>query len=196
VPADGRPGDLAADAHDSRVGPGLWVWRLSVPLLVLVIAVAMLIGSGSINGRDAFYPRVLAAVVTAFALYAVVRDVRGILAERHATTGPTTGPTTGSTTGQAPTGGVVPDSGVEGRGGVGVAAVRVAAFCAVAAVSVWLLDWVGYYLASAVLLAGGVLVLGVRSPVKVVAYTAALIAVAYLLFGLVLGVPLPRPLWS
>jgi len=192
VPADGRPGDLVADAHDSRVGPGLWVWRLSVPLLVLVIAVAMLIGSGSINGRDAFYPRVLAAAVTVFALYAVVRDVRGILAERHATTGPTTV----STSGQAPTGDVVPDSGVEGRGGVGVAAVRVAAFCAVAAVSVWLLDWVGFYLASAVLLAGGVLVLGVRSPVKVVAYTGALIAVAYLLFGLVLGVPLPRPLWS
>ena len=192
MPADGRPGDLAADAHVSRVGPGLWVWRLSVPLLVLVIAVAMLIGSGSINGRDAFYPRVLAAVVTAFALYAVVRDVRGILAERHATTGPTTA----SPTGQPPTGDVVPDSGVEGRGGVGVAAVRVAAFCAVAAVSVWLLDWVGYYLASGVLLAGGVLLLGVRSPVKVVAYTAALLAVAYLLFGLVLGVPLPRPLWS
>ena len=192
MPADGRPGDLAADAHDSRVGPGLWVWRLSVPLLVLVIAVAMLIGSGSINGRDAFYPRVLAAVVTAFALYAVVRDVRGILVERHATTGSTTV----SPTGPAPADGVDPDSGVEGRGGVGVAAVRVMAFCAVAAVSVWLLDWVGYYLASAVLLAGGVLVLGVRSPVKVVAYTAALIAVAYLLFGLVLGVPLPRPLWS
>jgi hypothetical protein len=188
VPADGRPGDLAADAHDSRVGPAQWPWRLSVPLLVLVIAVAMLIGSGSINGRDAFYPRVLAAAVTAFALYAVVRDVRGILAERHATAGSATGP--------APDDGVDPDSGVEGRGGVGVAAVRVVAFCAVAAVSVWLLDWVGYYLASAVLLAGGVLVLGVRSPVKVVAYTAALIAVAYLLFGLVLGVPLPRPLWS
>ena len=184
MPADGRPGDLAADAHDSRVGPGQWPWRLSVPLLVLVIAVAMLIGSGSIDGRDAFYPRLLAAVVTAFALYAVVRDVRGILAERH------------ETTGTAPADGVVPDSGVEGRGGVGVAAVRVVAFCAVAAVSVWLLDWVGYYLASAILLAGGVLVLGVRSPVKVVAYTAALIGVAYLLFGLLLGVPLPRPLWS
>jgi hypothetical protein len=183
VPADGRPGDLAADAHDSRVGPAQWPWRLSVPLLVLVIAVAMLIGSDSINGRDAFYPRVLAAAVTAFALYAVVRDVRGILAESHATE-------------PAPTEDVVPESGVEGRGGVGVAAVRVVAFCAVAVVSVWLLDWVGYYLASAVLLAGGVVVLGVRSPVKVVAYTAALIAVAYLLFSLVLGVPLPRPLWS
>jgi len=181
VPSDG-PGDLAADAHEARVGPGLWPWRLSVPLLVLVIAVAMLIGSGGINGRDAFYPRVLAAVVMAFALYAIVRDVRGILAERQETTGSATG--------------VDSDAGVEGRGGVGVAAVRVVAFCAVAAVSVWLLDWVGYYLASAVLLAGGVLVLGVRSPVKVVAYAAALLAVAYLLFSLVLGVPLPRPLWS
>ena len=183
----GRGGDSGPEARVSRFGPGLWVWRLSVALLILVVAVGMLVGSSGIEGRDAFYPRVLAAVVTAFALYAIVREAQEFLAERRGTTGSDTEPESIDN---------VPDAGVEGRGGVGVAARRVVAFCAVAVVSVWLIDWVGYYIASAVLLAGGVLVLGVRSPLKVAIYTGALIGVAYLLFGLLLGVPLPRPLWS
>ena len=173
----------------SRAGtPWVWPWLVSIPLLVFLAAGFFLVASTGISGRDALYPRALAVLVAVFALYAAVRDIKEILGEREALTGSSMTSDGGDAS--------EPRSDVEGHRGEGVAFGRVAAFFLVTAVSVWLMGWVGYYLASAVLLAGGIWVLGVRSPGKVVAYTVGLIAVAYLLFGYLLGVPLPRPIWS
>ena len=168
--------------------PWAWPWLISIPLLAFLAAGFFLIASSGIDGRDALYPRALAVLVAVFALYAAVRDIREILGERQAATDSSTTSDAGEP--------AEPSPDVEGRRGEAVAFGRVAAFSAVTAVSVWLLGWVGYYLASAVLLAGGIWALGVRSPVKVVVYTVALIALAYLLFGYLLGVPLPRAIWS
>lgn len=168
--------------------PWAWPWLISMPLLAFLAAGFFLIASAGIEGRDALYPRALAVLVAVFALYAAVRDIKEILGERQAVTDSST-TSDGSDMGE-------PSPGVEGHRGERVAFGRVAAFSAVAVVSVWLMGWVGYYLASAVLLAGGIRVLGVRSPVKVVVYAVALIALAYLLFGYLLGVPLPRAIWG
>ena len=49
----------------------------------------------------------------------------------------------------------------------------------------------GFYPASAAVVVGGMLIMGVRRPLWLIGYPVLLLALGYVLFSLLLGVPLP-----
>lgn len=139
-----------------------------VALVATPGAVAMGIGllawlmSFDLNPRDAGYPRVLATLLLAVGLWNVIADL--IERGRHNP----------------------PDS-EYGR----LVVWRVAGFAALMALCIWLVKPIGFYPAGAILTVGGLAIMGVRKPLILIGYPAALIGFGYLLFSVVLGVPLP-----
>jgi putative tricarboxylic transport membrane protein len=124
-------------------------------------ALAWMMSMG-LNPADRGYPRVLAALLIGVGLWNMVADLR----ER--------------------TGDEEPDS-EYGR----LVAWRVVGLAALIAVTVWLVNPIGFYPAAALLLIGGLLIMGVRKPLLLIAYPAAVIGFGYVLFSLLIGVPLP-----
>lgn len=176
---DGRPG-RRGDVRTSRGGVGLSLWLVAAPLAMLLLAAAFLLGSGELEGREAAYPRVLAVIVIALAAVSVVKDLGS-------------GRVLFTT---APRDVAEDETDLEGSRGRGLAGRRVLAFFVVAVVSVWLMSWVGFFLPALLLVGVGVVVLGVRTPWKVAAYTVGLVAVAYVVFVEALQVPFPPVPWS
>jgi hypothetical protein len=170
----------------SRTAPALSLWLVAAPLVMLLLAVAFLLSSGGLEGREAAYPRVLAVVVIALAAVSIVQDLTS--GRQVFAAGPA----------QAPASALddAAEDDLEGRRGQGLAARRVVVFFVIAVVSVWLMSWVGFFLPAFLLVGAGVYVLGVRTPWKVAAYTGGLVAAAYAVFVEALQVPFPAAPWS
>lgn len=169
-----------------RLGRSLWL--VATPLFMLLLAVLFLLSSGDLTGREAAYPQVLALLVIVLAVVSLAGDHREGM--RQVTAAPPS-----RLDHDAADDSAGPDD-VEGRRGIGLAVGRVLAFLVVAVVAVILMSYLGFFLPSALLVGGGLLVLGVRSPWKVVAYTAGVVLVAYGLFVQLLQVPFPSAPWS
>jgi len=161
----------------------LSIWLVITPVITLALAALFLATSGDLQGLEATYPRALAGLVALLAVISIWRD--SIEARRDRVSHPSAG----SVEADANAGGL------EGRRGVGMAAGRALAFAAVLVVTTWLMGVIGFLPAATLLILGGLVVLGVRSPLKVIGYTVGVIAVAHLLFVEALGVPFPSP-WN
>jgi Flp pilus assembly protein TadB len=177
--------------RSSRSGPLLALWLVTAPLVMLLLAVAFLLSSGELTGREGTYPRVLAVVVIALAGVSVVKDLtsgrRTFAAARTSSAAAGAG---------APASDVDEEHDPEGQRGLGLAVRRVVGFFALALVCVWLMTWVGFFVAALLLVGAGVVVLGVRTPWKVAAYTAGVVGAAYVVFVEALQVPFPPAPWS
>lgn len=165
------------------------LWLVSTPLLALALALLFLLTSGALTGREATYPRVLAVVVAVLAVVSLWRD--SVEARREkASTGPAAPATKGDESDE------LDDEDPEGRRGAGLAVGRIIVLVAVTAVAIYLMGLLGFFIPAALLVGGGLVVLGVRSPWRVAAYTAGLVIGAYLLFVEALRVPFPATPWS
>lgn len=173
--------------RSSRSGPVLALWLVTAPLVMLLLAVAFLLSSGELTGREGTYPRVLAVVVIALAGVSVVKD---LTSGRRTFAAARTG-TAGAAAGERDE-----DHDPEGQRGLGLAVRRVVGFFGLALVCVWLMTWVGFFLSALLLVGAGVVVLGVRTPWKVAAYTAGVVGAAYVVFVEALQVPFPPAPWS
>lgn len=156
------------------------LWLVSTPVIALAVAALFFAASGDLHGLEAAYPRGLAVLIALLAVVSVWRDA----VAAHPSE-PADGPVDPDAEEVAP----------EGGRGVGIAAGRTVAFVAVLVLTSWLMGVIGFFPAATVLIVGGLVVLGVRAPRKVVVYTVAVVGVAYLLFVEALGVPFPAP-WS
>jgi hypothetical protein len=156
------------------------LWLVSTPLIALAVAALFLAASGDLHGLEAAYPRGLAVLIALLAVVSVWRDA---VAARPS--GSADGPADPDAEEVAP----------EGGRGVGMAAGRTVAFIAVLVLTSWLMGLIGFFPAATLLILGGLVILGVRAPRTVLAYTVAVVGVAYLLFVEALGVPFPAP-WS
>jgi hypothetical protein len=151
------------------------------PVIALALAVLFLAASGELHGLEAAYPRALAIVVALLAVVSMGLDAVGAHRNPVAAT-----PENGEPVDQD---GRTPGSQERHPAG------PVLGLVAVLAVTTWLMGVIGFFPAAALLLLGSLVILGVRTPFKVVAYTAGVVAIAYLLFVEALGVPFPNP-WS
>lgn len=165
------------------------MWLVSAPVIALALAAMFLITSGDLEGIEGSYPRGLAVLVALLAVVSIWRDAAE--ARRDQATAAPALAGAGSVGADAD----MDDVGLEGRRGVGMAAGRVGAFVAVLVVTTWLMGLIGFFPAATLLVSGGLVVLGVRSPLKVIVYTVGVVAVAYLVFVEALGVPFPAP-WN
>jgi putative tricarboxylic transport membrane protein len=68
---------------------------------------------------------------------------------------------------------------------------RVAAFAALIALSIWLVTPIGFYPAAGLLILGGLWIMGVRKPLLLIGYPLILVGAGYVLFSVLIGVPLP-----
>ena len=84
----------------------------------------------------------------------------------------------------------VVDGGVDEDYGA-LAAGRVITFILLVAVCIWLVTPIGFYPTGAILILGGMAIMGVRKPLLLIGYPVVLLALAYVLFSMLLGVPLP-----
>ncbi len=131
-------------------------------LIAIVVGALTWMLSVDLNPADKGYPRVLAALLIGVGLWNVIADLR----ER--------------------TGDEEPDP-EYGR----LVVWRVAGFAALIAVTVWLVNPIGFYPAAALMLIGGLWIMGVRKPLVLIGYPVVVIGLGYVLFTLVIGVPLP-----
>lgn len=118
--------------------------------------------SVDLNPADRGYPRVLATMLVIAGLWSVIADLR----ERA--------------------GHDEPDA-EYGR----LVAWRVVGFIALIAACVWLVKPIGFYPAAGLLSLGGLCILGIRKPLVLIGFTLALVTVGYVLFSILLGLPLP-----
>jgi hypothetical protein len=68
---------------------------------------------------------------------------------------------------------------------------RVVAFIALVAVCIWLVKPIGFYPAAGLLTLGGLWIMGIRKPLVLIGFPLVLVGLGYVLFSLVIGVPLP-----
>ncbi|MGV9798626.1 tripartite tricarboxylate transporter TctB family protein [Mycobacterium sp. NPDC003449] len=160
------PADPACDTV-AQAQPGQGALARGI-LVVTPGAIATVIGalawmmSVDLNPADRAYPRVLATLLILTGLFNVIADLRG-RAENDGT------------------------DGEYGR----LVAWRVVGFAALIAVTVWLVKPIGFYPAAGLLILGGLWIMGVRKPLVLIGYPLLLIGVGYLLFSVLIGVPLP-----
>ena len=65
------------------------------------------------------------------------------------------------------------------------------AFIALVAVCIWLVTPIGFYPAAGLMILGGLWILGIRKPLVLIGFPLILIGAGYVLFSVLLGVPLP-----
>jgi Tripartite tricarboxylate transporter TctB family len=159
------------------------LWLVITPMIALALAALFLAASVDLHGPEATYPRGLAVLIALLALVSVWRDA----AEA--------GPAAASGADDRPVDQDADEAGPEGRRGVGVAAGRTLAFVVMLVLTTWLMGMIGFFPAATLMILAGLVILGVRSVRNVVAYTAGVVGVAYLLFVEALGVRFPAP-WS
>ena len=130
--------------------------------LAVVAALAAWAMSFDLHPDDTGYPRVLAAVLLGLGVWNIVADLR----ER---------------------GGANEVDEEYGK----LAAGRVISFAVLVAVAIWLVTPLGFYPAAAIVIVGGLVIMGVRKPLLLIGYPAVVVALGYVLFSVLLGVPLP-----
>jgi putative tricarboxylic transport membrane protein len=118
--------------------------------------------SSGLHPDDQGYPRVLATILLALGATNIVADLRARVVD----------------------GAIDADYGT-------LAAGRIVSFTLLVAVCIWLVTPLGFYPAGAAVVVGGMLIMGVRRPLLLIGYPVVLLAVAYVLFSLLLHVPLP-----
>jgi putative tricarboxylic transport membrane protein len=139
-----------------------------VALVATPGAVAMGVGllawllSFDLNPRDAGYPRALATLLLVVGLWNLIGDLRE--RGRHN-----------------------PADAEYGR----LVIWRIAAFIGLVALCIWLVKPIGFYPAGGLLILGGLAIMGIRKPLILIGYPLALVGIGYVLFSIVLGVPLP-----
>jgi putative tricarboxylic transport membrane protein len=131
-------------------------------LLAVLVALATWAMSFDLHPDDSGYPRVLATLLLGFGAWNIIADLRG----RHDASE------------------VESDYGTLSSG-------RVISFALLVAVSIWLVTPVGFYPSAAIVIVGGMVIMGVRRPLLLIGYPVAVLALGYVLFSLLLRVPLP-----
>jgi putative tricarboxylic transport membrane protein len=139
-----------------------WLSVATPGTLGVVAGLGAWVMSSGLHPDDQGYPRVLATVLLCLGVWNIVADLRA----------------------RAVDGAVDEDYGK-------LAAGRVIAFAMLVAVCIWLVTPLGFYPAGAGVVVGGMLIMGVRRPLLLIGYPVALLAVGYVLFTLLLRVPLP-----
>ena len=118
--------------------------------------------SFGLHPDDTGYPRVLATVLLVFGVWNIVADLRERAGANE----------------------------VDEEYGK-LAAGRVISFALLVAVAIWLVTPLGFYPAAAIVVVGGMAIMGVRKPLLLIGYPAVVLALGYVLFSVLLGVPLP-----
>jgi putative tricarboxylic transport membrane protein len=129
--------------------------------LAVVVALATWAMSFDLHPDDTGYPRVLATLLLGFGAWNIVADLRA----RH-------------------------DREFDNDYGT-LSSGRVISFTLLVAVSIWLVTPLGFYPSAAIVVVGGMAIMGVRRPLLLIGYPVVLLALAYVLFSLLLRVPLP-----
>jgi hypothetical protein len=130
--------------------------------LAILTGVLAWMMSMDLNSADKGYPRVLATLLIVVGLWNVATDMRERASHDE------------------------PDA-EYGR----LDAWRMVTFIALVAVCVWLVEPIGFYPAAGLMVIGGLWILGVRKPLVLIGFPVALIALGYVLFSILLGLPLP-----
>jgi hypothetical protein len=130
-------------------------------IAILVGALAWML-SVDLNPADKAYPRVLATLLVLLGIWNVIIDLRERSADDE------------------------PDA-EYGR----LVAWRVLAYIVSIAVCIWLVTPIGFYPAAGILTFAGLWIMGIRKPLVLTLFPLALIAVGYVLFSVLIGVPLP-----
>jgi putative tricarboxylic transport membrane protein len=129
--------------------------------LALVTGVLAWMMSMDLNAEDKGYPRVLATLLILVGLWNVMVDLR----ERaDGEPDPEYGP---------------------------LNAWRVAGFIVLVGISIWLVKPIGFYPAAGLMIVGGLWILGIRKPMVLIGFPLVLVALGYVLFSILLGLPLP-----
>lgn len=118
--------------------------------------------SHDLNTEDRGYPRVLATLLLLLGIWNVIADVR----DRAL--------------------GDEPDP-EYGR----LVAWRVVVFIVLVGLCIWLVTPIGFYPAAGLMIIGGLWILGVRKPVLLIGFPLVLVGLGYVLFTMLLGLPLP-----
>lgn len=171
----GTPNDRARHAA-GVLAAGQWVL---VPALFVALALLVLSQSPGIQGRDGLYPVALAVILLAIAAPSVVQDARAYRQKQRAVQA------------AAAAGETEPERGIEGEHGAGVHWVRVGWMTVMLFCVAVLMAPVGFMAVSALLCAATLVLLGIRSPVRVGVFTVLFMAGAYGLFVVALKVPFP-----
>jgi hypothetical protein len=130
--------------------------------MAILIGVLAWMMSVDLNPVDKGYPRVLATLLLLVGLWSVVTDLR----ERSADDQPD------------------PEYGR-------LVVWRVVAFVALVAVCIWLVTPIGFYPAAGLMIIGGLWIMGIRKPLVLIAFPLTMVALGYVLFSILLGLPLP-----
>lgn len=151
----------AAETHRGSAMARLLLFATPGGLAILTGVLALMMANG-LNPADRGYPRVLGALLALAGLWNVIADLRERSVDEE------------------------PD--VEyGR----LVTWRVLAYIALIAVSIWLVTPIGFYPAAGLMLLGGLLIMGIRKPLMLIGFPVALIALGYVLFTVLLELPLP-----
>ncbi|CAN5702677.1 hypothetical protein BH10ACT9_BH10ACT9_01670 [soil metagenome] len=157
------PADPVTTAEHPTAGAAARITLLATPggLAILTGVLAWMMSMG-LNPADKGYPRVLATLLVLTGLWNVISDLRDRTANDE------------------------PDA-EYGR----LVAWRVVSFIALVAVSIWLVKPIGFYPAAGLLILGGLLIMGVRKPLVLIGFPVVLVGLGYVLFSILIGVPLP-----
>jgi hypothetical protein len=156
------PADLVTTADQHTGNAAARFALISAPGVIAVFTGALAwMMSMDLNPADRGYPRVLAALLVLAGVWNAVVDVR----ERAD---------------------AEPDA-EYGR----LVAWRVVAFIALVAFSIWLVKPIGFYPSAGLLTLGGLWIMGIRKPLVLVAFPLVLVGLGYVLFSIIIGVPLP-----
>lgn len=131
-------------------------------LLGIVLAIVAWVMSFDLHPDDTGYPRVLATILLGFGVWNLVADLRS----------------------RTRVGAIDEDYGK-------LAVSRVISFALLVAVCIWLVTPLGFYPSGAIMVVGGMLIMGVRKPLWLIGYPVVLLALGYVLFSILLRVPLP-----
>jgi hypothetical protein len=152
---------------------------LLVPALVVAMALLVLSQAPGIQGRDGLYPTALALILLAIVAASVVHDVRAYRLRQRALRA------------VAATDETEAERGIEGEHGVGVHWARVGWMTVMLLCVAVMMAPIGFMAVSALLCAATLVLMGIRSPVRVTVFTVLFIAGAYGLFVVALKVPFP-----
>jgi putative tricarboxylic transport membrane protein len=130
--------------------------------LAILTGVLAWMMSVDLHPDDKGYPRVLATLLALAGVWNIIADLRDRAA--HDEPDPEYGP---------------------------LVAWRVVAFIALVAVCIWLVTPIGFYPAAGLMILGGLWILGIRKPLVLIGFPLILIGLGYVLFSVLLGVPLP-----
>ncbi|MBR8741801.1 tripartite tricarboxylate transporter TctB family protein [Nocardiopsis sp. MG754419] len=170
---------------------GRLAWRALPALLPLTLGAVFLTQVGTLHGPEAVYPAVLAAVLFAVSGYNLVRELFRRPAVPVAAT-PSTSPSTTD-----PSAGTTDDTGDDASAEEPdrLTAGRPLAVIALLVVTLSLITPLGFFTVIPVLVIGALAITGVRRPLPLVVGGLCIWASAYVVFGLLLDVPLPSGMW-